>query len=177
MDTVSKFLEFWDGKSGNPDPLRKLAIAYWKQDNIVTALKKEARELIEVGKDTRGRWIPIFGAGKTDEASRLGARLEEANAKLESIRNDIIEAVGLAGDMAGAHINQDIYREKCGIVQANVALKNEMRRAIRTGADVATAPLVVAARDHLEKLEVGRADAIADLERRRARIDEIVLRY
>ncbi len=180
MDTVSKFLEFWeDGKPNNPDPIKKLAAAYRIQEGEIAELRKEVQGHLDVGKDARGRWVPIFGRGGSDEAAALAARLEASVAKLESISNDIEKACGLMGDVTTAHLNGDLHRERSGIVQAEASLRREERRALHRerGGPGDQAVRVGEARAHLARLKAERAGAIADLESRRDELAAITGRY
>jgi hypothetical protein len=88
---IENFLRYWsDPNTKQDDAAFRLAHAH----KIATAKLKELRAstlaFLQPGKDSRGRWVPVFDEGKTDEVAALGLEIEKTDKALKQVCNDII---------------------------------------------------------------------------------------
>lgn len=121
MSSLSAFLEFWHEPPqwATPDPLRRLYHAFVAVDEDLRELKSQAWEFILPGKDSRGRWMPVFDGDRTDEISLLASHIDAARDRLKSISNDIEQLFALAGGPSQMALNRE--REELARTIANAA--------------------------------------------------------
>jgi len=90
MPGLESFLAYWR------DPAQKQDDAMFRLFHEFTTTTAKLRDLrastlifLQPGKDSRGRWVPVFDDGRVDEVAALGREIEQADAKLKSVSNDI----------------------------------------------------------------------------------------
>ena len=89
-DSLTLFLDHIDSLPENvTDPGAAVARAYHDSLDELADLKESVRLYIVPGKDARGRWMPVFDADRTDDIANLSSKIEQAQARIKSIRNDI----------------------------------------------------------------------------------------
>ena len=101
MDLPS-FLQFWkeaDGRSGLriEDAARSLYVAHTESSRKLASLKAQGVSFIVPGKDSRGRWIPIYDDSRVDDIAALGSEIEQTGKKIRSICGDIEAFLKISG--------------------------------------------------------------------------------
>jgi len=99
MSLLKSFLDYWHKPphSADADPVQALYHVYRATEADLDDLKSQGRLYIVPGKDSQGRWMPVFDEGKTDVIATLSSDIDTTNKKLKAICNDIEEVCTLAG--------------------------------------------------------------------------------
>ena len=79
------------------DQARQLYTAHTEASQKLASLKAQGVSFIVPGKDSRGRWIPVYDDSKIDEVVSLGSEIEQTGEKLKSTANDIETFLKLSG--------------------------------------------------------------------------------
>lgn len=101
-NSLPLFLDYFENlpDEAKHDHGEDVARAYHDSVAELAELKESGRLYIVPGKDSRGRWVPVFDEDCVDEVANLATQISDTKAKLESIANDIEEIVSL-GDGPG----------------------------------------------------------------------------
>jgi hypothetical protein len=180
---IQSFLDYW---SEDPDntifPEARLFRAYMDQAATLRELKGQGRTFIVPGKDSRGRWIPVFDEGRTDEIANLSGNIEAASAKLKSICNDVIEIVALMGGPCQKDISSELSSLRTSLrLLENLASKEteratKMHPGKRPG-EIEALPEVSLAYSKLDSVRAANKPRIEAIEGKLAKVREICEGY
>ena len=100
MDLPS-FLAHWEEADHRPvrieDQARQLYTAHSEASQRLASLKAQGVSFIVPGKDSRGRWMPVYDDARVDDIAALGSEIEQTGKKIKSICNDIEAFLKLSG--------------------------------------------------------------------------------
>ena len=100
MDLPS-FLQFWKEADSRPvridDQARQLYTAHIQATQKLASLRSKGLSFVVPGKDSRGRWIPIYDDARVDDIAALGSEIEQTGKKIKSICSDIEAFLKLSG--------------------------------------------------------------------------------
>jgi len=132
MSPLKDFLAYWQNPphSVDADPVQVLYHVYRATEADLDDLKSQGRIYIIPGKDSRGRWIPMFDEGKIDDIALLSGDIEATKMKLKTISNDIAEVCALAGSPTSLILQTEHERLRKSIKLAEATAGAAMRRAI-----------------------------------------------
>ena len=179
--SLSSFLEFWKNPvpHAQQDPIKSIYNAYVWAEQDLRELKAKGILFLVPGKDSRGRWMPVYDEGKIGDVAALSGEIEQAEAKIKSISNDIEEIYSLAG---GPH-QVDLQREHEQLIRsvqlAESAAGAMMRRAINARGrttqplrpeEFATRPEIVEA---YAKADLHKAESAPKIEEMAGRLEKI----
>ena len=176
---LPSFLAFWSSPPQNAgvDPINRLYAAYVDADKVLCDLKAKGILYIVPGKDSRGRWMPVFDEGSSDEVAGLAGEIDATKDKIKSIANDIIEVIELSGGMESRHLFVKRSELRDRIKAASDHAANEAQKALRQNPGMALAqvqelPDVKSAYEAMEtakvELEPMLAVLLEKVEKRRA---------
>ena len=98
---LQSFLAHWEEADHRPvqtnDQARQLYTAHIQAIQRLATLKSKGLSFVVPGKDSRGRWIPVYDDSKIDEVVSLGSEIEQTGKKIKSIANDIETFLKLSG--------------------------------------------------------------------------------
>ncbi|NBJ17114.1 MAG: hypothetical protein FNP40_16455 [Dehalobacter sp. 4CP] len=179
--SLSSFLEFWKNPvpHAQQDPVKSLYNAYVRTAQELAARKAKGILFLVPGKDSRGRWIPVYDEGKINDVAALSGEIEQTAAKLKSISNDIEEVQTLAG----GHYMLELQREHEQLIHsvqlAESVASAMMRRAINARGrttqplrpeEFATRPEIVEA---YAKADLHKAESAPKIEEMAGRLEKI----
>jgi hypothetical protein len=179
--SLQQFLDFWSNPPApyRSDPIKAIYQAYGATQSEIAELKSQGRQYIVPAKDSRGRWIPVFDEGKTDDIALLASQIEAANSKLKSISDDVETVCNLAGACSMVELVTKHEQTRHSVQLAETAAGAAMRRAIngrgRTTApprpdEIATRPEIV---EIYAKADILRAELTPKIEEMAGRLDKI----
>jgi len=186
--SLSSFLEFWTAPAPHAqhDPVKSLYNAYVWAEQELADLKAKGILFLVPAKDSRGRWVPVYDEGRTNEVAVLSGEIERAEAKIKSISNDIEEVQTLAG----GHYMLELQREHEQLIHqvrlAEAAAGASMRRAINGRGrqtqpprpeEIATRPELVEIYAKADLLKAESAPKIEAMWIRLEKIREILEKY
>jgi len=181
--SLQTFLDFWKEEPQNTiDPTARLYRAHQKHLQELLDLKAQGRIYIVPGKDSRGRWIPVFDDSRVDEIAVLASRINAASGKLESITNDIIKLVELAGGPSLAKIERELsdLQGQIGLAEARASQlfrKTQNSNLRMTPEQILDLPEVKEAYEGLKAIKTKNEPLIAALVEKESRLREIYERY
>jgi hypothetical protein len=101
--SLNLFLEYIDNLDQDQrirEPGASVADAFRDAGASLIELKESAQSYLVPGKDSRGRWVPVFDEDRTNDVANLASQISQTKDKIESISNDINEIV-VIGDGPG----------------------------------------------------------------------------
>jgi len=193
MNPLEPFLVFCDetcalvAKNEMPSEVYRVAISQEPNVAVAAAYREALASLAEQrartlsymvpGKDSRGRWMPVYDEGSTDEVAGLAGEIDATKDKIKSIANDIIEVIELSGGMESRHLFVKRSELRDRIKAASDHAANEAQKALRQNPGMALAqvqelPDVKSAYEAMEtakvELEPMLAVLLEKVEKRRA---------
>jgi hypothetical protein len=187
--TPQEFLRFWQDQSKSNGPMaaedvaQKLAVAHVKATQKLATLKAQGVSFIVPGKDSRGRWVPIYDDARVGDIATLGSEIEQAGNKIKSVSNDIIAFLELS---EGKPMLSAIVHEREQLRRRILATEKHAAAALKKALDKDphTSPAVLMQRadiaeaySAMNKAKEETEKPLADLDERLGKMREILDRY
>jgi hypothetical protein len=181
---IENFLHFWaDPGQKQDDAAFRLALAHRTNITRLKELRASTLAFLQPGKDARGRWVPVFDEGKTDEIAALGLEIEKTDKALKQVCNDIIAFLEVS---KGNHLLTSIAYQRNVILDRILHCERVaggvLKRALSTNPHENPAVLmqradIAAAYKDLDNAKAETAKPLADLEGRLAKARQIIEPY
>jgi len=181
---LENFLRYWSGPSaGQDDAAFRLFKAHVDCTKKLKELRASTLTYLQPGKDSRGRWVPVFDEGKTDEVAALGRSIEETDKALKQVCNDIIAFLELTE--GNPYLSSLASRRNAildRILHCERAAGGALKRALSANPHESPAVLmqradISQAYKDLERAKEETAKPLADLESRLAKARAIIAPY
>jgi hypothetical protein len=169
MSSLSDFLSFWENPN-QEDPAGKLVNAYHASEAESKRLRMSMLDFLQPGKDSRGRWVPVFSEDKTGEVAALGLKIDAVEENKKTVSNDI-EAFS---EITGKPVLSGLINERKAL-QQRIAFSERHAAALLKKAldrDPHTSPAVLMQRADLKEAYQAQEKAKAETEKPIAALDE-----
>lgn len=181
---IEPFLRFWsDPSQKQDDACFRLYHAHQAATSKLKELRASTLGFLQPGKDSRGRWVPVFDEGRVGDVAALGTEIEQTDEKLKSVSNDIAAFLELSegnpmiSSIAGRR-NQVLDRIK----HCERAAASGLKRSLDKNSHESPAVLmqredIAAAYSALAKAKSETEKPLADLESRLQKARAIIEPY
>jgi len=183
MASLDPFFDYWSKPDHPDDPAKALAVAHSDALTKLAALKEKGVSFLVPGKDSRGRWIPVYDDAHIDKVATLGGEIDRARDRIKAVANDIEAFLAVTG---GSPVLSGLINERKALQQrvnfserhAAALLKKALDR------DPHTSPAVLMQRPDLSEAYAAQAKAkeetsgpIAELDEKIGKLNEILGKY
>jgi hypothetical protein len=181
---IENFLRFWsDPNTKQDDAAFRLAHAHKTATAKLKELRASTLSFLQPGKDSRGRWVPVFGEGQVDEVAALGLEIEQTDKALKQVCNDIIAFLKESdGNPLLASISGQRNRLLDRVKHCEKSAASALKRALDKNPHESPAVLmqrsdIGQAYKDLERAKDETAKPLADLEERLKKARQIIEPY
>ena len=181
---IENFLRFWsDPGQKQDDAAFRLAHAHAANTKRLKELRASTLAFLQPGKDSRGRWVPVFGEGQVDEVAALGLEIEQTDKALKQVCNDIIAFLKESdGNPLLASISGQRNRLLDRVKHCEKSAASALKRALDKNPHESPAVLmqrsdIGQAYTDLDRAKDETANPLADLEERLKKARQIIEPY
>lgn len=181
---IENFLRFWaDPGQKQDDAAFRLAHAHAANTKRLKELRASTLSFLQPGKDSRGRWVPVFGEGQVDEVAALGLEIEQTDKALKQVCNDIIAFLKESdGNPLLASISGQRNRLLDRVKHCEKSAASALKRALDKNPHESPAVLmqrsdIGQAYTDLDRAKDETANPLADLEERLKKARQIIEPY
>jgi hypothetical protein len=183
MASSDPFFDYWSKPDHPDDPAKVLAVAHAQAVRELDDLKSKGVSYLVPGKDSRGRWVPVYDDAHIDEIASLGTSIAQCSEKLKSISNDIEEFVSITD---GKFWMSGLIGERSALYKRNAFCERHAAAMLKKALDkdMHTSPAVLMQRADIAEAYAAQAKAkeetakpIAELDEKIGKLNEILDRY
>ena len=181
---IDNFLRFWsDPGQKQDDPAFRLAHTHNTTAKRLSELRASTLSFLQPGKDSRGRWVPVFDESRVDEVAALGLEIEQTDKALKAISNDILTFMGLSESfMTLSSLTAERHKISERIKHCEKVTASALKRALDKNPHESPAVLmqkadISEAYAALDRAKTETAKPLADLDERLAKVRQILEPY